>query len=282
MLSECCKKVLLKWTDWRQLENSMKIYLSLSEELQKSMTDSDLLSFCPIVLIILYLTLSEDHIYVERECVVSEAGLPGHVTELVLRIVISSPPLGVLFVSVNGPKTRNEAKEPCNVHWSDMSDTFPFIKFSGSSSLDKTFVISLKSKFPKWDLSRQCLVEWSRSGFLSFGIFYLQLQFPSRLHAKLALKFDSSAVGEHRSDSETQTQFKQRCQTLSYSGDTHLISLSRRPRGSEQLRLSAAMLAALGGRPRGYTMLQETWSRTPGKQDLRKQSGFIVTTLCLR
>ena len=57
----------------------------------------------------LNLTLGEDHIHVEGECVVGEAGLPGHVTELVLGIVISSPPLGVLFVIVNGPKRRNEA-----------------------------------------------------------------------------------------------------------------------------------------------------------------------------
>ena len=56
-------------------------------------------------------TRGKDHIHVEGECVVGEAGLPGHVTELVLWIVTTSPPLGVIFVSVNCPKSSNEAYE---------------------------------------------------------------------------------------------------------------------------------------------------------------------------
>ena len=54
---------------------------------------------------------------------------------------------------------------------------------------------------------------------------------------------------------------------------TDLTRLSRRPRWSEQVILSDhMMLAALGGRLRGCTRLQATWSRTPGKQDLSKHS----------
>ena len=71
----------------------------------------------------LNLTLGEDYIHVEGECVVGEAGLPGHVTELVLGIVISSPPLRVLFVIVNGPKRRNEAKDPCTVYTEETCQT---------------------------------------------------------------------------------------------------------------------------------------------------------------
>ena len=57
--------------------------------------------------------------------------------------------------------------------------------------------------------------EWF-SSFRELWIFYLQLQFPLKLHGKLALKFDSSSVSEPRSDSETQTvQTK-----MSDSGDT--------------------------------------------------------------
>ena len=50
----------------------------------------------------------QNHIHVQGQRVVRQGGLPGHVTELVLGIVIPSPPLGVLFVGVNCPKSSNE------------------------------------------------------------------------------------------------------------------------------------------------------------------------------
>ena len=50
----------------------------------------------------------QNHIHVQGERVVSQGSLPSHVTELVLGIVIPSPPLGVLFVGVNCPKSSNE------------------------------------------------------------------------------------------------------------------------------------------------------------------------------
>ena len=49
----------------------------------------------------LLLTRRQDHVHVQREGVVGETVLPGHVPQVVLRVLVTCPPLGVVRPAVH-------------------------------------------------------------------------------------------------------------------------------------------------------------------------------------